>query len=366
MGRLLPQVLKVSVIMAVYNGAPYVRAAIHSILSQSFTGFELIIVDDASTDETPSILKSYTDSRLIILRNSENLGFARSLNRALDRASGEYVARMDADDISIPCRFEKQVRFLDTHPETGLLGSAYYRLVLSGGRLGGPVRKPESDSEIRWAILLENPFCHPSVMLRRQVLVTHSLGYDPEFTTTQDYDLWVRVLEHCEGANLRDPLLLYRFHGKSVSWSRRETQQRNSVLVSRKAIRNILPQIQITDETIRLLQKGLFGHDQFRFLPGVDRAILANAYMELFYAFQKAFDGKKIELVRRTAALFASYIVLHLPLQSGWFGHIKKARLLYPKLVWGYPGFALSMFIRKMGRWMFLGYNRDSLQGSEH
>lgn len=353
---------KVSVIMAVYNGALYVRTAINSILSQSLTDFELIVVDDASTDETSSILKSYTDNRLIILRNSENLGFARSLNRALARASGDYVARMDADDISISCRFEKQVNFLDTHPEIGLLGSAYYRMVLSGRRLGGPVRKPESDAEIRWAILLENPFCHPSVMVRRQVLVTYDLGYDPEFTTTQDYELWVRVLEHCEGANLRDPLLLYRFHGKSVSWSRREVQQRNSVLVSRKAIRNILPQVRITVETIRLLQKGLFGHDQFLFLPGADRGILAKAYMELFYSFEKVFGGEKIESVRRTAALFSSYIVLHFPLQSGWFAYIKKAKQLYPQLVWEYPGFALNMFVRKVGRWILVGRKRGSLQ----
>lgn len=347
--------------MAVHNGAPFLKTAIQSILLQSFADFELIVVDDASTDETARILESYADNRLLVIRNSENLGFTRSLNKALERASGEYVARMDADDISIPSRFEKQVEFLDGHPNVGLLGSAYNRMTLSGRRLGGPVRKPGSDIEIRWAMLLENPFCHPSVMLRRQILVNHDLAYDPEFSTTQDYQLWVRMLDHCEGANLQDPLLFYRMHGKAVSWSRREVQQRNSMRVSQSAIQAVLPDMQIADATLGLLQKGLFVNDQLRFLSGVNRCALANSYMELFNAFEKSFGGTKLRSIRRTVALSVAYLVLHLPLQDGWLTCIQKAKQLYSKVMWQYPGFALRRFVRRVGRWMILGYNRDSL-----
>lgn len=348
--------------MSVHNGAPYVETAIKSILSQSFSDFELVIVDDASTDNTLSILEGYSDRRLSILRNSKNLGSASSLNLALERAEGEFVARMDADDISLSCRLEKQTSFLDAHPEIGILGSAYFRMIVSGRRFGSPVLKPETDQEIRWAILLENPFCHPSIMFRRRVLVNHGLSYNSKFTTTQDYELWVRMLEHCEGANLRDPLLLYRIHRKSVSWKNREIQQRNSVLVSSKAIHSILPTIQITDDIIHLLQKCMFGNLRFRFPVGVNRGDVVKAYMELFYAFENSIGGTKIDRVRRTVALFSAYIVLHYPFEPNLLGYLKQAKLLYPKLAWEYPAFALRIFVRKLARWIVSYLNRNILK----
>lgn len=209
---------EVSLLLAVYNGASYLQEALQSVLHQTLTSFELVVVDDGSQDDTFRILRDCRDPRLRILRNAANLGLARSLNRGLDEARGRYVARMDADDICHPRRLERQVRFLERHPHVGLCGTA----IAYFGDHRSIRRYPVDDAAIKIELLFINPFAHPTVMFRRDVFARFGLRYNPEFRCTEDFDLWSRAAQHLRFSNLRQPLLRYRLHGGQITQARQE------------------------------------------------------------------------------------------------------------------------------------------------
>lgn len=212
----------VSVLLAVYNGERFLRCALDSIFGQTFSDFELVVVDDASTDRTPSILSDYTDPRLVRVANSENVGQTRSLNRGLRIARGEQIARHDADDVSHPDRLRLQVKAMRAHPNLALLGTAYERID-RGGRVLEKVSPPTSNEDLQIRLEEGNIFCHGSVMMRRD-LVEKVGGYNEYFSVTQDYDLWLRLAEHGELANLPQALYQFRFDGASVSRQKRSLQ----------------------------------------------------------------------------------------------------------------------------------------------
>jgi glycosyltransferase involved in cell wall biosynthesis len=209
---------KVSVLMSAYNGARYLRETAESILNQIFTDFEFIIVDDGSTDGTWSILAEYADrdQRVTLIRNKQNIGLTKSLNKGLRAARGEYIARQDADDVSLPERLAKQVAFLDQQRSVVLLGTAI-EVISESGKSKGTSSPPCRDANIRWVLLLDNTFWHSSVMVRRSVLMDNNLWYDEELRYSQDYDLWSRVLMYGQGANLPDVLVQMRFHDHQIS-----------------------------------------------------------------------------------------------------------------------------------------------------
>jgi len=201
--------------MAVYNGERYMREAVDSILAQTFPDFEFIIVDDASTDSTPAILDSYNDPRLVRLRNEDNIGLTRSLIRGLTPARGEYIARMDADDVSLPERLERQVAYLDAHPEVGLVAAPFVFMDEAGNEK--TVSRPPTDRcQLRAVLVRGNQFCHGVAMFRRACLDTVG-GYRDAFRYAQDYDLWLRILERYEVACLDDVLYKYRVTFNSIS-----------------------------------------------------------------------------------------------------------------------------------------------------
>ena len=223
----------VSVVMSVFNGEAFLREAVESILAQTFTDFEFIIVDDGSTDRTAEILSDYAkrDNRVCVV-TQENRGRAESLNRGIDLARAPLLARMDADDISLPHRLKEQVDFLNSHPEVGLLGGAYSQMDPTG-RIFGTVRAPLDDSEIRTRMLQENPMCHPAVVMRRDTAL-RSDGYRKALLDVDDYDLWLRVAERTQLANLDTVVLQYRIHFDQVS-IRHVEQQMICFLAARAA-----------------------------------------------------------------------------------------------------------------------------------
>lgn len=205
----------VSVLMAVYNGEAYLREAIDSVLAQTFKDFEVLCIDDGSTDTTPEILAAYAarDSRVRVHRNTENLRLIASLNKAVSLARGEFLARQDDDDISLPRRFEKQVEFLRAHPDVGLLGTAYHRLFPDGRKVLR--RPPADDTAIRWKMLFGNVWCHGSMMWRRALLDEESIAYG-DFLHAEDYELWTRLLRRSKGATLTFPQVVYRLHEAQI------------------------------------------------------------------------------------------------------------------------------------------------------
>ena len=207
---------RVSVVTAVYNGERYVREAIDSLLHQSLTDLELIVIDDASTDGTPAILESIRDPRLRLLRNERNLGLARSLNRGIEAATGEYIARQDADDVSDPDRLRRQVAYLDAHPDVALLGSAH-REIDSDGRTIRDVDAHCHHTTLVWSMLFYCPFVHSAVMFRRQTVVDAVGVYDPSYRYSMDFEYWTRIAARFRIANLPEPLVRLRMHDTSMT-----------------------------------------------------------------------------------------------------------------------------------------------------
>ena len=214
----------VSFVVAAYDAAATLGAAVESVLRQTVGELELVVVDDASTDATPALLAAVADPRLVVVRNEERSGLAASLNRGLEVARGRYVARLDADDLALPRRCERQLRRLRTGRPLAVLGSGVLELD-QGARLLGVHEPPEGAASVRWHALFGSPFFHPTVLLDREVLDVHDLRYDPMFGESEDYDLWTRVLAIADGDNLREPLVLRRVHSGQASKRRTNLQR---------------------------------------------------------------------------------------------------------------------------------------------
>jgi glycosyltransferase involved in cell wall biosynthesis len=213
---------RVSVVMSVYNAERYLARALDSILRQSFNDFEFIVIDDGSIDHSASIVETHADSRVKLIRNLTNAGQTRSLNIGVNLAAGDYIVRHDADDISAPDRIRFQFEFMESHPFVGLLGSAY-QVIDNEERVLDVALLPQGDTELKSRLLEGNIFCHGSVMIRRTVLDKVG-GYREQFPVTQDYDLWLRLAEHCELANLPEILYSLRFEPASVTQQKRNIQ----------------------------------------------------------------------------------------------------------------------------------------------
>jgi glycosyltransferase involved in cell wall biosynthesis len=221
----------VSVLLATHNDSRFLGEAVDSVLAQSFGDLELIVVDDAS-DEA---VGGYDDPRVAVLRNESRLGLASSLNRALDYASGKYVARLDADDVARVDRIERQVARIQTEPRVAVVGSAVVDLD-EEGRHGPKHVMPSGAIPLRWLALFSSPFFHPTVLVDRGALEAHELRYDPEFLESEDYDLWARLFAYAEGANLPEALVLKRVHAGQASQRRRDLQEAFQMRVALREI----------------------------------------------------------------------------------------------------------------------------------
>ena len=208
----------VTVLMAVFNGQAHVGAAIRSILSQTFRDFELLVIDDGSTDDSAAIVGAFGDARIRLIRNPQNIGLTRSLNRGLSLARGALVARQDADDVSHATRIERQVSVLRNQPHLALLG-AQARLIDDAGRGAGSSLfvRPTRPKAIAWQLMFDNAFVHSSTIFRRSVVWEQLGGYDETFRTNQDFELWSRLAENHVTSNLADILVDFRVSESSVS-----------------------------------------------------------------------------------------------------------------------------------------------------
>jgi hypothetical protein len=212
--------------MPAYNAERYVREAVESVLAQTFSDLELIVVDDGSTDATPAALAALAaaDPRLVIITLEENGGYTHALNLALQRARGSVLARQDADDSSLPERLARQVEALDADPDLVIVGTAY-TVVDGEGHALRVDTPPGDDPSIRLRALAQNPFAHSTVALRADVLREHGLRYDTSLEPSEDYGLWSEMLRHGRGRNLSEPLVRYRVHDGQVSSVRGERQE---------------------------------------------------------------------------------------------------------------------------------------------
>ena len=229
---------KISVIMSVYNGMPYLEQAVESIFRQTFEDFEFFIVDDASTDETWRYLKSLRDMRIKLIQNKKNLGLAASLNIALRQAQGDFVARMDADDISLSIRFEEQINFLQKHPTIDICGS-FVNVIDETDKIIGQIKKPTSDKEIKKELFWLTPLLHPTWFAKKEVFRKLN-GYDEKWDYVEDFEFLIRAKDF-QMANIPKHLLLFRSQKERRSQKTIEKIYRNSLKLRQKIFREQKP-----------------------------------------------------------------------------------------------------------------------------
>lgn len=237
---------EITVLMPVHNAAAFVRDAAQSILAQSFGDFELLAVDDASTDDTVAILEGLGDPRVRVIRSRERLRFSGALNAGLDQARGEFVARMDGDDVALPGRLELQREYLRAHPEAGICGGLATAFGMRRGRFFRPAL---THGEIRAQLLFDSPFVHPTVMLRRELFERHGLRYDPAYCPADDYELWSRAAQLFPTANLDRVVLRYRVHGGSLTQAHWGDMDAHAARVQAREIRAL--GIEADEEAVR-------------------------------------------------------------------------------------------------------------------
>lgn len=273
----------VTVLLPVYNGEKYLREAIDSILTQTYTNFEFLIINDGSTDRTEEIILSYTDPRIVYVKNEQNLRLIATLNKGLKLAKGKYIARMDADDISLPERLEKQVAYMEKHPAVGLCGS-YIQTLEAGTEY--IIKYQTASDEIKFKLLFDTHFPHPAAMLRKSVLDEYNLEYEQKYIHAEDYVLWNRMALHTGLHNIPEVLVWKRSHDGQVSIVHNELQQQVMSGFRKELMEAICGQID--EKTYKLYEALLSGvypeknKDIITLLKFLDVFVLANRREQVY------------------------------------------------------------------------------------
>ena len=295
---------EVSVVMAVYNGEPYLRESIESILSQTFTSFEFIVVDDGSIDATPTILAEYAqrDSRVVVLKNLQNLGLAGSLNKGLTVARGQYIARHDADDTSAPERLQKQVDYLNSNPSVALISTGIYITDSCGNYLGEHL-PPLDSTLLRWQLLFKNPVRHPTVMWRKELIAANVGQYDLHFSYCEDYDLWVRIISRYQIETLPLCLVNMRQHQNSITATKADPQELQISQLTRRQLAHYYPKKELKEYSLTnlraLARRDLNLHEMFLSLDATRFKVASFQYLALFDRFLEVNALEKDDLGRQ-------------------------------------------------------------------
>jgi len=227
----------VTVLMPVYNGERYLIQAINCILDQTFNNFELLIIDDGSTDRTCEIIRTFQDPRIRFIQNSKNLGLTKTLKMGMNLARGKYIARIDADDYCDIDRLTKQVSFLHKHEEVDVVGSWIY-VVDNEGNIVGKKSPPINDVEIKWDLIFDNPLAHSSILFKK-IKIQKLGGYDPNYRVGQDYELWTRIMSDTVFAIIPDYLTYIRKHESNISKTYSFDQHYNWISMSARTMSKI-------------------------------------------------------------------------------------------------------------------------------
>ncbi len=320
---------KISLIMSVYNGEDYLCDAIESVLNQTFSDFELIVINDCSTDTTGEILNRFAelDKRVKVHTNEVNLRLPSSLNKAISYAQGKYIARMDADDICLPQRLEKQYKFMENNPSVALSSCRFMTLkngLVSSGGCGG-----KSDNEsIKALLLVTNPILHPGIIAKADSI--RSLGYDKNFTCTEDMELWTRfVMAGYDIEIMPEYLMIYRLHDKQITETTLEKQHKEVIAIQKSYYGSLLETMNSRQEEFYI--RGIY----FRENKDIDR------FCE-FYKWLKAVN-RKTKAFSKDALNYAMFEILAEYKRKG----ITKTKLIKAMLLFGIPYLASEIPSRK-------------------
>lgn len=235
----------ITVLMPAYNPGPHFEAAVRSILTQHFTNFELLILDDGTQDGSLDILASIQDPRIRLMRNPRNMGLVETLNIGLREANARYVARMDADDIAHPNRLAHQLAFMQANPDVAICGT--WSRTIGEGITSWETHFPPEHADIVCQMLFNTGLTHPTVMFDKLQLQRHDLAYEGRHPHAEDYDLWTRAAHTVRLANLPEVLLDYRVHATQVSSSHKETQKQSARRIRENLIRSLTPSANLSN-----------------------------------------------------------------------------------------------------------------------
>ena len=320
---------KISLIMSVYNGEDYLAETVESVLCQTFTEWEFIIINDCSTDNTSKILAEYAskDARVKVHTNKTNLRLPSSLNKALSLAEGKYIARMDADDICMPDRLQKQYDFMEANPNVDLSSCRFLTLkngVYSSGGCGG---KGDNES-IKALLLVTNPILHPGIIAKADAI--KELGYDKNFTCTEDMELWTRfALSDKRIEILSEYLMIYRLHDKQITETTLDKQKNEVIKIQKTYLSQLLKPM--TEEQEEFYINGIY----FR------KNINVSKFIE-FYRWAKSVNNKTNNF-DKYALKYAFFEILAEYKRSG----IGKADLIKGMLSFGVPFLLKELSARK-------------------
>lgn len=242
---------QVTVLMSVYNSEKYVRESVSSILAQTFTDFEFVIINDGPTDSSMDIIKSFNDERVKIVENEENIGLTKSLNKGLDIAKGKYVARIDADDIAEPNRLELQVAELESDSNVGLV-SSWRKMISEAGEIINTDKVDYTPEDIFYTLHFRNCIIHSAATFRAE-LVKGLGGYSEKWRHGQDFDLWVRLSKLARIVQIPEYLIQVRKASTSISATKYDDQQNTIRLVVKEGLQKVLGE-ELTDEQVDVLR----------------------------------------------------------------------------------------------------------------
>lgn len=238
-----------TVLIPAYNCGKYLKETLDSVLKQKYKDYEILIIDDGSTDNIDEVVGAYKDKRIVYLKNPENVGIVHTLNKGLKLANGEFIARMDADDIMLGNRLTDQVTFLKNNIDYGMAGG-WYRITDESGRFLNTSRTQQDNDFLRLGLIFRNQFAHPAVTMRTSIV--RELRYDPEFQYCEDHDLWIRFSDRCKVTNLPELYLSYRWYpGNSCNRKQRELKTAVLSLLSRE-----LDKIEVPHSADELMMHG--------------------------------------------------------------------------------------------------------------
>lgn len=302
--------------MAAYNAAPYIAESIQSVLDQTFSDFELLIVNDGSVDNTVSIIKSFQDSRIRLIENDSNKGIPYTRNVALTEANGELIAILDSDDISHPQRLKLQVDQMDQDPELAVLGS-WAKIIDSKGNLNDNTLRVHTDSDkIKVTLLFENTLVHSSVIMRTEIL--RKVGGYPNHQIAQDYGLFCKIAEHYKIKNLPRFLVQYRIHHNNVSKTKSASLKTELLKIKKKQLK----QLQICNEPeyseILANTTATYPYPQNVYKRFFKTLILNNKRLKIYdlKAFEATVFQKWYEVILFKGGLLSIYALFGLPLST--------------------------------------------------
>ncbi len=305
---------RIAVVLPVFNGERYITEAVESVLRQTFTDYELIVVNDGSTDRTAELLARFSDPRMRVVSFPDNRGLVSALNTGIAESRAELIARMDADDICLPQRFQMQVKFLDEHPEVGICGTWTRGFGTENSRMEPPADPAGVAARIFFGWTID----HPSVMMRRSVLDRHGLRYRDEFRHVEDFDLFTRAAEITQVANVAVCLLLTRAHAEEISVVHRQEQVSTERRIMVRQLATLIPNATEADKELHLkIAYGSLGRSRFH---QAERWLLrlqqANCERQRYN--QQAFDNE----------LRWRWFLLHANAGPGGYGVVKSYRSL--------------------------------------